>query len=210
MRTRKSILLSAAAALAALVTTGCADARSEPPGGAPSADESPAPAVVDSILPIEEEVRRFREGVGEEATLLVGGASSRDELVADFITALQAADTATIVAGALTPAEFIDLYFPHTVYMRPPYQMDPAYIWFQMQNQGSRGLSRALNRYGGRDFTYDGYACPDEPALEGPNRVWEKCVVRVVGGAAAAELRLFGPIIERDGRYKFVMYGNGL
>ncbi|HET8784860.1 MAG TPA: hypothetical protein VFM38_04450, partial [Candidatus Limnocylindrales bacterium] len=40
--------------------------------------------VVDSILPIEEELRRFRVGLGAAPSHLVGGASSRETLIRRF------------------------------------------------------------------------------------------------------------------------------
>jgi len=49
------------------------------------------------------------------------------------------------------------------------------------------------------------------PQAEGANRLWHACRVRRTAEAGAAlEQRLFGSIIERDGRYKFVSYANGL
>lgn len=199
--------LSALLLLSGIVA--CADAPAEAPEEA-SPDSVAPTTIVDSILPIEEEIRRFKQEVGETASELEGGATSRDELVTEFVEALSARDTAALAQAVLNPAEFIDLYFPHTVYTRPPYQMDPAAIWFQMQNNSSRGLTRALNRYGGRPLELAGYSCADQPVIEGPNRVWEECVVRLGSGSSAEAIRLFGLILETDGRFKFVTYGNNL
>ena len=170
---------------------------------------SPPVTVVDSIHPIEEEIRRFKVALGDSATSLQGGAASRDELVEGFLAALSTRDTASLNDAHLTQAEFIDLYFPHTAYMRPPYQMDPAFIWFQMVNQTSQGITRALNRFGGAPLSAGGYQCGRE-FDEGPNRLYDLCTVRIGSGADTLDLRLFGMIIERDGHFKFVTYGNSL
>ena len=165
--------------------------------------------VIDSIFPIEEEIRRFAETVDREPAALSGGANSRDGLVENFIQALERSDTAALAAAIIDRAEFIHLYFPHTVYTRPPYELDPAIVWFQMMNNSSRGMTRAHQRFAGRDLGYRGYRCGPETA-EGPNRIWDRCVVRIAPEGEPMELRLFGLIVERDGEYKFVTYGNDL
>jgi hypothetical protein len=167
--------------------------------------------IVDSIFPIEEELRRFRATLpGEAPGTLAGGAPTRDELVDRFISALEAADTAAFRDMLLTRAEFAWLYYPHTRFTEPPYELAPGLLWFQMENGTSRGFSRLMDRMGGRAAHADGYTCPSDARAEGPNRVWEDCVVRLrPPGGEARELRLFGSILERGGVYKFVSYSNG-
>ena len=67
-----------AALLAGIAACGGPDARAELPA---------AGRVVDSILPREEALRRFREGL-PPVDSLSGGAESRDALVAEFVRAL--------------------------------------------------------------------------------------------------------------------------
>ncbi len=167
--------------------------------------------IVDSILPIEEELRRFREAIpGEPPRALAGGAPSRDALVERFVKALEAADTAAFRDMLLTRAEFAWLYYPNTRYTAPPYELAPALLWFQIENGTSRGFGRLLDRMGGRPAYARGYTCPADGRREGSNRVWEDCVVHLrPPGAEARDLRLFGTILERDGVYKFVSYSNG-
>ena len=182
-------------------------------------DESPPDAsarpdtvrtIVDSIFPIEEELRRFRSALGEEPTSLAGGAPSRDALVERFVSALEAADTAAIRAMLLTRAEFAWLYYPHTRFTAPPYELAPGLLWFQIENGTSRGFGRLLDRMGGRPVHAEGYACPSDPLVEGPHRTWESCVVHLSPpGGETRDLRLFGSILERDGVFKFVSYSNG-
>jgi hypothetical protein len=167
-------------------------------------------AVVDSLLPMEEEIRRFRESLGRGASELEGGRDSREALVHAFVTALETADTAALASLHIGGAEFIDLYFPHTVYTAPPYEMSAGLIWFQMMSHTSRGLARALQRYGERPLGYRGHACAPEATLEGPNTVWERCVVTIAPDGEDIQVRLFGLILEREGEFKFVTYGNGL
>lgn len=179
-------------------------------GGRAEVPPDPQPVHIDSTFPIEEEVRRFRAGLDPVETL-EDGASSREALVERFLAALEAEDVDALRALAINPAEFAYLYYPHTHYTRRPYEMGPALVWFQLENYGGRGLSRALSRYGGRELGAVAHECAGEAAEEGPNLVWSECVVQLAeGDGNIAEVSLFGAILERDGRFKFVSYGNRL
>ena len=192
--------------LSALVIAGCGTDG----GGGVAAAEENAPVHVDSILSIEEEVRRFRAALPDSVDALTGGGASIEELVAVFLTALEAGDREALAKLAITPAEFAYLYYPETRFTDPPYEMSPGLLWFQLDNYGSRGLSRALDRYGERPLDVVGQVCAEEPVAEGDNRIWSGCVVQQRVGEDTVELSLFGAILERDGRYKFVSYGNTL
>lgn len=164
--------------------------------------------VVDSSLPVEEHLRRFRAGLSEP-TALRGGAATRDALVRRFLSAVESADTAALATLVLDRAEFAWLYYPHTRYTAAPYELSPALLWFQMQNVSSRSITRLLMRHGGQPLGASGYTC-GPPLLEGPNRVWSDC--RVVLGAPpdTASLRLFGSILEHGGTFKLVSLANEL
>jgi len=78
-----------------------------------------------------------------------------------------------------------------------------------MSEGSTRGLGRLLRRYEGRPLDVVSQACEATPKREGPNTLWERCRVRHVRapGDTVTE-RLFGSILERDGRFKFVGYAN--
>ncbi len=193
---KQFVLLTVLLALAA-----CApDAPAAPPAVRSSA------RVVDSIFPPEEAMRRFRAGL-LKVDSLSGGASTRGELVRRFVRAVEMQDTAELQALLLSRAEFAYLYFPASRFARPPLRTDPALLWFQMQMNSEKGIVRLLRRKGGADAGFRGHACEDEPVIEGENRLWERCTVRVADSAA---VRWFGTVIERGGRYKMVGYANGL
>lgn len=184
-----------------------------PPGcGTPAGGEARRPVYVDSIFPIEEDIRRFRATLDEEPTSLRGGAESRERLVKRFVEALERKDTFALAELVLTRPEFGVLYYPHTKYVAEPYRLSPGLLWFLIQNQSSRGITRALQRYGGRPLRYLGHRCdPEEPEAQGPNRVWTGCVVIRAGpDGEPLEERLFGSILERQGRFKFVSFANSL
>ena len=168
------------------------------------------PMHVDSIVPRDVELARFREGL-IEPTGLVGGAATRDALVRRYVRALERADTAGLAALAITRAEFAYLYYPTTPEARPPYDLGPGLMWFMLEQNNRKGLFHALEDRGGRPLGYVGYRCDATPSRQGANTVWGPCLVRHrQSGGDLIEERLFALIVERDGRFKFVSLANKL
>ncbi len=176
-----------------------------------AAGEPVAGGVVDSIFPIEEEIRRFRATLPEHPQALSGTAPSRDALVVRFVSALEASDTAALRRMELTRAEFAYLYYPTTQFAQPPYELSPALVWYRLESYSSRGLGRALDRFGGRPLRATGHACEANPLVQGDNRIWHGCVLQAHDAAdRPVPLPLLGPILERDGGFKMLSYANGL
>jgi len=165
--------------------------------------------VVDSILPMAEYLRRFREGLTEPSRF-EGGASTRDALAQRFLEALSARDTAALAGLAVTRAEFAWLVFPDHIYAAPPYELDPALFWMRLSSESSKGLGRALARYGGRPLVLLSLACQRDTLQlrSGPARMWSGCQLRYRDGAQEETRRFFGSIVERDGRVKLVSFAN--
>ncbi|MEW5929187.1 MAG: hypothetical protein AB1941_17155 [Gemmatimonadota bacterium] len=165
-------------------------------------------AYVDSARTVEEDLRRFRAEL-EPTSELNGGAESRDALVRSFVRAVETQDTAAAIRMVMDRGEFAYLYYPHTPLVAPPQEMSPQLAWFLMLQNSEKGITRVFRRLGGRPLGYRGHACDPEPLVQGPNRVWQHCAVRTLGeaGDTAAQV-LFGGILERGGRFKFVSYAN--
>lgn len=191
----------------------------------PSALTGGAVSQVDSILPLEEEMRRFLAGGARAPDALAPVATSREELVQRFVSALEAGDTLALASLLLSRAEFAHLYYPSSKYAREPYQMSPALLWFIFGEKSHKGIGRALRRYGGRPLGYAGHSCDPEPSREGENRLWTRCVLHTTAlherpapesgtlntaSPPPTNARLFGSIVERAGRFKFVSYTNPL
>jgi hypothetical protein len=173
------------------------------------AGQARAAGVVDSVVPIAVALARFRERLPEPAGL-AGDASSRDALIRRLIAALEASDTAAAAALTITPAEFAWLYYPTAREALPPYELSPALMWFMLEGRSRDGLLAALREFGGRPFGYRGHTC-GAPRTEGANRIWGYCRVRhVLPDGRSAQVSLFGLMLEREGRYKFVSLANKL
>jgi hypothetical protein len=168
--------------------------------------------VVDSILPVEEELRRFRAALpGDSATTLTGGSASREALVRRFVNALVANDTNDLRTMAVHGREFADLYYPESPYTHAPFRQSPALAWTLIQNPSSSGLTRLLRRLGGQPMKYLSHKCDPKVLHEGRNTRYAGCIITIVDASGATMTkRYFGSIIERDGTYKFMSYTNQL
>ncbi len=166
--------------------------------------------VVDSVLPVDEEMRLFRNAIGGvPATQLENASASREELIRRFVRDLAARDSSDLRSTAISAREFIDLVYPSSPNTHPPYRQSPGFVWMQINGQGSSGLTRALQRRGGQRFSYAGHWCGPQPDVQGRNKLWLRCTVQLVSPSGdTTTQRLFGTIIERDGRFKFVSFAN--
>jgi hypothetical protein len=138
---------------------------------------------------------------------LLAGPPSQDSLVQLFARALAKGDTASLSRLQITREEFAFLYYPENKMARPPYELGPELMWMQLQSQSDRGLRRLLGAYGGRKLSIDGIEC--QPPKRENAVIIHQCSVRT-GERANSMKQLFGSIIERDGRFKFVGYANRL
>lgn len=191
--------------VAAIAVTTLVAVRLGSSGPAAQAAPSHPPGyVVDSIHPAEEQLRRFRAGLTAPATL--DGPASRDELVTRFLDAVERKDSAALSRLVMNRAEFGFLVYPELSVSRPPYRQPPEIAWMLSATATGAGMTKLLAR--ADQLKPRGYRCAEAPALEGALRLWRGCAVLVHAGNSTKPLRLFGAIIERDGRYKFAGLNN--
>ena len=164
---------------------------------------------IDSILPMPEYLRRFRDGLTEPARLS-GGGSNREELARRFLTAVSTRDTAAFAAMAVNRAEFAWLVFPLHKYRDSPYELDPAIFWLQLTAGSAKGLHRTLERYGGATLTLRSLRCTRDTlqVAAGSLKIWSGCTIRYQVGDSVESRALFGSVVERDGRSKLLSFAN--
>lgn len=163
---------------------------------------------VDSIIPVAEALRRFRTDLPKQDTLAHASAS-REALVQRLAAALTASDTSALNAMVLNRAEFAWLFYEESPLSRPPYEAPPALLWSQILIGSDDGARQLVNRLGGKPITVSGFTCPNAAEVEGRNTLHKRCTVRFTAqGEKPLEGNLFGSILERDGRFKFVGLGN--
>ena len=211
-------LRSAARAILLVIVTACGE------GHAAAADSARADSaalarqdsinraqpgyVVDSILPMKEQLRRFRLGL-DSVSQLQSQATSAGSLLRAFAASLERADTTALLRLAVSRAEFAWLVYPDSPLSEPPYLQAIDVAWLRYAAASSSGLARLLNRIGGRPLQLSSWRCADQPTIEGSSRIWGDCMVTfAVGDAEPTTLGLFSSIIERGGRFKIMSYAN--
>ena len=167
--------------------------------------------IIDSLLPVEEEIRRFQATIPVRPAAFSNAARSRSELVKQFVRALEQNDTTALVKLVVDRAEFGYLVYPTSPNVAPPYRQAPDLVWLSRSASTDKALSRLFSRFGGKSLRYTGFTCPDSADRQQENTLWPGCVVeRVDSAGATTRLRMFGPIIARDRRFKFLSLTNGL
>jgi hypothetical protein len=167
--------------------------------------------VIDSVLPAEEELRRFRVGLTRTPTELSGGAASREALLARFASAVKRRDTTTLRELRIDRAEYAYLIYPGSQYTRPPYRQSPQIAWLLLSAASDKGLHRVVERYGGSDLPVSSARCDASPRHDGGVKYWSGCRLLVRNGSGENRwVRLFGSVAERNGRFKFASYENDL
>ncbi|MEO7522176.1 MAG: hypothetical protein ABIW79_10195 [Gemmatimonas sp.] len=166
--------------------------------------------VVDSILPVDESLRRFRATIPEHPDTLRGASASLNALLSRLASAVSQRDSAALNAMVFDRAEFAWLYYSESAMSRPPYEAPPGLLWTGILASSDEGVKQLLSRFGGKPLRLHGVSC-SPPRAEGGNTVHERCEVRAsVAGKSIGAIRLFGTVIERDGRFKFLGYTNAL
>ncbi len=170
-----------------------------------------AGGVVDSILPIDEHLRRFRATLTEQPDTLRHASVSIDSLVRRWGKAVSAMDTAALNAMTLDRAEFAWLYYPGSKLSKPPYEAPPELLWEQVLANSDGGARQLFARFGGKPFVIERVNCPAPSDTTESSVVYSECRVRVrPGNGRSVEDRLFGSIVEHRGRFKFLGYANRL
>jgi hypothetical protein len=166
--------------------------------------------VVDSIFPVDEEIRRFRSKIGgTPVTALAYGSPSRDALIRRIVRDVASGDSIDLAKAAVTPREFIDLVYPNSPYTHPPYKESPSIVWMQIANPSNSGFVRLMRRLGGQPWRYESHKCDVKPEHQGTNALWLGCTIRVLNPQhETTTQRWFGTIIERDGTFKVVSFAN--
>lgn len=174
-------------------------------------DTSRAVVAGDSILPMDVMIERFQAEVPRVLALADEAPRSRDELVERFVAAVGENSVSALDSITLNVAEFAHLYFPTSIYAQRPYAQPPAVNWLLLEQNSLKGRARLLRHYGGRRLVVEAHECAVDPTVEGRNRIHEQCTLTIrINGDGLENVRLFGSIIERDGRFKLMSLANRL
>jgi hypothetical protein len=185
--------------------------RHEPTDRAADAAAPASAGVIDSALPIAEHLKRFRATLRYRPESLLHASASPASLVDRWARAVAARDTLTLRQLHIDRAEFADLVYEQLRISKPPYEMPPELLWFQLTANSDDGLRKSLERLAGHRVTVRSVRCPTPVDTQGALQMRDSCLLRLrVDGDTLPEERYFGSIVNRDGRFKFVGYSNKL
>ncbi|HVF39326.1 MAG TPA: hypothetical protein VM939_05450 [Gemmatimonadaceae bacterium] len=164
--------------------------------------------IVDSILPMDDAVRRFRVGLPGVNTLS-SPARSRESLLGSFLHALARNDERALRTLVVGKAEYAYLYFPTSRYAAKPYELAPDIAWTLNHENSEKGFRRLLTRLGGQKLNRARLTCGDSIS-EGANTFLRSCEVSYMNPVTRSRISkaLFGPIMMRDGKFKLLSYSN--
>jgi hypothetical protein len=129
-----------------------------------------------------------------------------ESLARAVLDAIARRDHDTLSALALSEAEFREHVWPELPAARPERNMPMSYVWADLHRQSERGLRMILAEHGGRHYRLTALRFTGEITDYVAYRVHRAPVFVVSRGAAQAEMRLSGSLIEQAGRWKVFSY----
>lgn len=147
---------------------------------------------------------------GAPVKRVTGGASSMDELMERFLSALQRGDRDTLEALRLTKDEYVHLVMPgHVPPGQPPQALSPAAAdyFYSVMDLKSRYFRDALvARFAGRKLELREVTFDKGIGEYAGHRSYKRAVLRLLDeDGGPIELRI-GSVVQRDGRLKFASY----
>ena len=121
------------------------------------------------------------------------------------------ADSGALASLVVDKGEFAFLIYPTSPNASPPYRQSPQLVWLTRSAANAKAAARLLARFGGHSIQYVGFTCPEPATPHGANTLWAGCAVELLSSAGdTVPLRMFGPIVQRDGRFKILSLTNAL
>jgi hypothetical protein len=190
MRISLTQRLAAAAGLAVLLAGGCR------PGADPTNGGEQKQAVNPATEP------------GREESLADNWFDTPEDLARRVVEAVRTKDVPTLRDLRVSEKLYKEELCPAFLASKPRHTMNVDFHWNLLQVNALEGMREILNRYGGQPIEYRGLEDPDEIEEYGTFRLWRRVRVRIQleGKEKEISARLFGAIVERNGRFKLLSY----
>lgn len=176
------------------------------PAETPPATAEHRPIHVDSILPLDEDLRRLRAGLVEPPALR-DAAPTLDQLVQRLAAGVAARDRAALDRLTLSLEEFAWFYYPGHPHAQPPTRLGSGVMWMMIRENSDKGLNAILGKLGGRPLVIASRECA-APGRRGANVIVYPCRFGIEG--LTGPVRLFGEVLVRPEGYKLVSLANTL
>lgn len=143
-------------------------------------------------------------GTGESR--LKNGARSIDELVSRYLEAVADRDTAAMHALRLSEYEHNEILWPELPASRPEFNMPITFAWENLNLHSHRDANRVLADFSDRHIEIERVDCrkgvTEYPTLKVHGDCW--IIGRDGRTGIREEFKLFGSIVESEGRYKII------
>lgn len=132
---------------------------------------------------------------------------SAEALSRAVLAAVEARDAGALRALALSKEEFEAHVWPHLPAARPERNLSPSFIWGDLHRKSHLTLRSTLAAHGGRKYEFVSVRFLGDTTAYGSYRVHRESELTVkLTDGTERQIRLFGSMIEKGGRYKAFSY----
>ena len=132
---------------------------------------------------------------------------SPEAMAQAVLAALAAKDTNALHALALNKNEFTEYVWPELPAARPERNLSPAFVWGDLNQKSNIMLRETLAEHGGKNYALVSVKFLGETTEYKSYRVQRESELTVkTPDGAERQVRVFGSVIEKGGRYKVFSY----
>jgi hypothetical protein len=141
------------------------------------------------------------------ASTLQGAEGSPTSVAAKVVSAFNAHDVSALEAAALTEHEFRDVVWPRLPAARPERNLSCDYVWNDLSSKSRLHLRARMEAWHSLRYQVEGVRFDGETTDYGSYRVHRDAAVQLrTPDGRQVSARVFGSMIERDGRFKVFSY----
>lgn len=141
------------------------------------------------------------------SSTLAGSEPSLSALAQAVLGALEGRDATALRAAALSEQEFREQVWPELPAARPERNLGFSYVWGELRQKSEATLAATLAVYGGQRYELVAIRFLGETTQYESYLVRRKAEVTVKDAKGAeVQLRLFGSVLEKGGRFKVFSY----
>lgn len=142
-----------------------------------------------------------------KSRVLSNSFKTQGELFDNLLEALERKDTAALAGMMITEKEFKEWLWWEFPASRPETNISPEFAWDNHARNSSKGLRLALRDYGGKKLVYVSHRFEEGEDKYQTFIIHAKTRVVVADSTGKEqELKVFGSVLEMNGRYKLLSY----
>ena len=146
-------------------------------------------------------------GFGCSAEPLPHSHDSPEALARAVLKAIEERDTGALYALALNKEEFTEHVWPELPAARPERNLSVDFVWGDLQLKSNVTLRDTLAAHGGNRYEFIRMAFLGDTTAYGSYRVRRESELTVKDSTGTSrQIRMFGSMLEKNGRYKVFSY----